>query len=254
MPTSVPDPWLPNPPQTLLIGDGPYARSLAFIIGGAILPSDDLLSGVEEPQEGGLPQVFGSLERVIFVAGAVQSGSDLLRWHRALWIWIEKLSPEGEQHEVALLFVLPDSSVASLEESLAVGLGLKKLDSASGHGVVRMGDSMESLLGKLSAICPLDLPPLRARQTADAARVALHRLGRAHDPADIRDAASKVLTIFSGREYHLDLFCRPPSHRNGNLLRGWLRAIVTDGVTPDSVKEGNHLAEWLADLEGDNPI
>jgi len=247
--TLIPDAWLSTPPQTLLVGDGPYASALAFVTGAAILAADDLLSGVEEPQEGGLPQVLGSLQRVVFVASASQSGADLLRCHRALWRWIEKLSPEGEQHEVAILFVLPDSSSASLEESLALGLGLKKFDPASGTEAARMGDPLESLLAAWAMICPTDLPTLRARQASDAARAALRKLRCQGGAAVNREAAREVLAIFAGREYQLDVFCRPPSHRHGNLLRGWLRSVVTDGVTPDSYKEGCRPSDWLVDFD-----
>jgi hypothetical protein len=166
-----------------------------------------------------------------------------------VWWWIEKLSPEGEQHEVTILFVLPTSSADVLAESLAVGLGLEKLDPESGHGIARIGDPLESLCQALSAIRPCDLPPLRARRAGNVRHRAIRQLIGAGSPDYLAQSARDVAECFRGQEYHLDLFCKPPSHRNGNQFRQWLRHAVAEGVTRDDLAKAKaDLAKWLIEL------
>lgn len=245
----IPENWLSSPPESLVLGSGPYASALAFVLEAGLLDCETLEAGPAEND--GYPQVLEKLERILLVVGNGMPAADALRHHRAAWEWVGKLSPAGDQHELAFLFVLPPDASQALEESLAVGLGIPEFDPKStGHAVWRMSGSLESLLSGLAGTRPLDLPPLRARQAADVARVALRKLQQAADSHSMREAARAVLSVFSGREYHLDLFCRPPSHRHGNLLRGWLHTVVTSEVTPGSLEEGNHPSQWLADLEG----
>ncbi len=244
--SSIPVSWLSHPPQTLVVGEGPYARALRLVLGAAIIGADDLSVGIREPEEGGSPLVLRDLERVLIVAAASQSAADLVSCHDALWRWIKELSPAGEQHEGAILFALPHSSGNAFAESLAVGLGIEKLEPEEGLAVARMGDSLESLCRVLSAIRPCDLPPLRARQAGNARHTAIRQLIEAATVEDLDQAARNAAECFSGQEYHFDLFCRPPSHRNGNQLRQWLRTSVTAGVTPESAETArNNLAEWI---------
>jgi hypothetical protein len=244
--SSIPEPWLSDPPTTLVIGDGPYAQALALVYRSAMIGTGALLGNDQEAQEGGLPLVLRDLSRVLILSGPTQSTADILGCHAALWRWIEKLSPEGDQHEVAILFVLPQTSGNALEEAISLGLGFENLDPTSGHGIARMGDSLGSLCRALSAIRPCDLPPLRTRQAGNIRHKAIRQLIDANCAEDLAKAAEVVTNAFKGQEYHLDLFCRPPSHRNGNQLRQWLQEAVTDGVTPDSSKAARFkLAEWL---------
>ena len=244
--STIPESWLSDPPETLIIGDGPYAQALGLILGAVVLDVDDLIKGAGETGEGGLPLVLSDLRRAIIVAGASESASDLLRCHEAIWRWIEKLSPEGEQHEIATLFVLPPSSADAFSESLAVGMGMENLNSELGVGFARMGDSLESLCRAASAIHPSDLPPLRALQARNARHRAIRQLLQADTPGALSQAARNVSECFHGMEYHLDLFCQAPSHRNGNLMRQWLRTAVTEAVTPEFSKTARiNLAEWL---------
>jgi len=242
----VPEEWAAVIPQTLVIGDGPYSGALSRVLGTASISHQELSAGPGEQGDTGYPQVLRELERAIIVVGASHSAGDVLGCHAALWRWVEKLSPEGVQHEVAILFVLPASAGDALAESLAVGLGLEKLDPDYGHGIARMGDSLESLCRALSAIQPCDLPPLRARRASNVRHNAIRQLITACQPNDLAGAARDVAERFHGEEYHLDMFCRPPSHRNGNLLRKWLKEAVTDGVTLETMGTArNKLAEWL---------
>ena len=247
--SSIPESWQFEPLETLVIGEGPYARSLALVLRAGRISPEQILVGIEVPQEGGVPQVLGGLKSAVFIAGASQSAADILGCHAALWRWIERLSPEREQHELAILFILPPSAGHVPAESLAIGLGCEKFDPESGHAIARMGDSLESLCRALSAIRPCDLPPLRARQASNTRHKAIHQLIEAGSPNDFAQAARNVAECFRGQEYHLDLFCKPPSHRNGNQFRQWLRHTVTEGVTPDDLaKAMADLAKWLIEL------
>lgn len=249
---SVPARWLVEHPRNLLIGDGPYALALGQVLGATCVGLDDLLFGPTMHDEGGFPQLLGSLEGVILVAGVGDTAADLLRWHEVVWQWIEKLSPEGDQHDVAILFVLADASGSSIADGLALGLGLEKIDPATnGHGFARMGDTLETLCTTLAAIHPMDLPPLRARKAANQRYQALEELKHAaslNEPTALHAAVEWVRSAFEGCEYHLDLFCRPPNHRNGNQLRTWLNGIVTGSVTPYD-KAAESPLDWLCDTK-----
>ncbi len=232
----LPKTWRASPPHLLVLGEGAYAHALAQILTASFLRPEDISADPAPNEGGGYTKVLVNLEAVILVAGTGDAASDLLRWHESVWRWIEKLSHEGDQHDVAILFVLADASGSSLADGLALGLGLEKIDPATtGHGIARMSDSLETLCASLVAIRPMDLPPLRARRAANERHQALEMLKHAaslNEPTALHAAAERVQVAFEGCEYHLDLFCRSPSHRNGNLLRGWLNRIVTGGVTP----------------------
>jgi hypothetical protein len=79
----------------------------------------------------------------------------------------------------------------------------------------------------------------------------LHASIGANNATAVREAAREVLAAFSGCEYLLDVYCRPPSHQHGNLLRSWLNATVTEAVTQESwIENRRQIANWLArDLE-----
>ncbi|MCB1092390.1 MAG: hypothetical protein KDL87_12715, partial [Verrucomicrobiae bacterium] len=80
------------------MGEGPYTRALAQILDAAILGYKQLLDGPAPNASGTYPRVLGALERVFLVAGTSYSAADLLCLHDAMWNWVEKLSPEGDQH------------------------------------------------------------------------------------------------------------------------------------------------------------
>ncbi|HRI12305.1 MAG TPA: hypothetical protein PLX89_04800 [Verrucomicrobiota bacterium] len=201
-----------------------------------------------KPEAGGLPQVLNRLDKAILVAESSHSAADLLQLHAALWRWIEKLSPAGEQHEVAILFVMQPLLGDAFAGSLALGLGLELFVPSLGHGVARMGDSLESLCRTASTIRPCDLPPLLARQAGNARHKLIRKLIKAESPNDLVDAARAVSEGFRGQEYLLDLFCRPPGHRNGNLFRAWLREAVRGGISFETIGDAkSSLATWLRD-------
>jgi hypothetical protein len=244
---TMPNSWLEEPPAILVVGEGAYASALAQILEAAHVESNKLLAGPEPNEAGAYSQVLGALERVFLVAGINNSATDLLRAHDALWDWVEKLSPDADQHELAILFVIPAGTSGNLPAALAVGLGLERFEpSIAGHAVVSMEDPLDHLLQAACSLQPLDLPPVRARQASDLRHATLRALAVAETPHDRHIAAKKVMEAFQGREYLLDLFCRPPSHRNGNQLRTWLNGIVTGRVTPYN-KSAESPLDWLND-------
>jgi hypothetical protein len=249
MPASGPLEWLSKPPRILVVGDDSCARAIALILDAGRVTPECLDGQVVVSDEGGAPQILHDLQRVILVGGGSRSSADLLNWHEAVWRWIERLSPEGDQHEIAVLFILADASLNSLGAALAVGLGLQTIDPAtSGHGIARMSDPLHSICTALAAIKPMDLPPLRARKRADVRHAALHALRAAGTSDELRVLAHRVAEAFQGHEYLLDIFCRPPGHRNGNLFRAWLRGAVSEAINFEKIDDvKSSLATWLRD-------
>jgi hypothetical protein len=240
------DTLIASPPHTLVVGQGTYARAFGHILGETLIDSDEILLGPVPNASGGYPRILGGLERAFVVASSNHSAADLLRIHDAIWDWVEKLSPNGDQHELSILFVVPPAGGESLVGALAAGLGLERFASGMpGHGWVRMDASLPELLAAVAATTPQDLPPLRARRAADRRHAVLKVLIEAPED-EVPDVARRVNEAFLGQEYLLDLFCLPPSHRNGNQLRGWLNAVVTEEVTPyDAARFGGSPSDWL---------
>lgn len=244
--TPIPETWLHSPPHLLVVGEGAYSRSMTQVLAAPFLLPDELAAGPAANESGGYSQVLGSLEKVFFVAETNQTAADLLRLHDALWQWVEKLSPDRYQHELAILFVMPPGS-NGIVNALAAGLAMESFDSdLPGHGVAQMDGSLRGLLTSIGKIVPQDLPPLRARLAADVRRQALSALRTAFSKNDLEAAARRVCEVFAGKEYLMDLFCRPPNHPNGNHLRRWLEMVVTQGVTPEDMAGPNECpTDWL---------
>jgi hypothetical protein len=245
----IPATWLEAPPRLLVVGEGPYARALAGILAAASLRPDELMTGPAPSESGGYPRVLGELQLVFMVAGVSQSAANLSRVHDALWHWVEKLSSDGDQHELSILFIIPPSSAESLVKSLAAGLGLECIgDGSPGHGWVKRDSPLAGVLEAAASIPPQDLPPLKVRQAADARHAALQDLRQAVTHEALLNATRRVNEVFRNEEYLLDLFCRPPSHRNGNQLRSWLNGTVTGSVTPYD-KSAESPLDWLSDTK-----
>ncbi|MBE0541751.1 MAG: hypothetical protein IH623_10235 [Verrucomicrobia bacterium] len=258
MPTPIPNEWFADKPETLLTGDGLYALALSSVLGAAALPLRQLQAGPEANNDRGYPQVLDRLSRAILAVSGSMSAADALECHQAVWDWVGKLSPAGDQHELAFIFVLPAHASKEFETALAAGFGLPRIDPGNtGHAVWRRSGSFTDLLELLASVPPMDLVPLWAHRAADAKHASLASLRTAaavRDENTLREAVRAVVAAFSGCEYLLDIFCRPPSHRNGNLLRSWLKAAGTESVTPQEWMDGTkQLAEWLSPHRAETP-
>lgn len=252
MPFPVPVEWRYESLESLVVGVGAYSDALASIMGTVALPFAQLHDGPVPDMRGGYPRVLENLKRALLVVPEDMSAAEALRGHRSIWNWVERLSSAGDQHDLAFVFVLPVTDGNEYEEALAAGLCLSSIDPTStGHGVWRQSGMLLELLELAAAIRPMDALSLRARQRSDHRQLAIEHLRDAvmqGDATAIRDAARVVLAAFRPAEYHLDLFCRAPSHRHGNLLRVWLNAGVTSPVTQDWCATGrSQLDVWLVD-------
>jgi len=246
---AVPEQWYQSPPDALVVGNGSFAATLAGIFRAEKLETIAINAAPQGNSKEDYPQVFGDLLCVFLVAGDEMSAAEVLRLHRMIWCWVEKLAPDGDQHELAFVFVLPPNASPAFETALAAGLSLPQIKPTAGHAIWRMSGSLRELVDLLGAIQPMDLLPLRARQAADVKRAALAELRQAvlaENALAVRKAAQKVLAVFSGQEYPLDVFCSAPSHQHGNCLRGWLRKVVTEEVTHEQwMEESKQLGNWL---------
>jgi hypothetical protein len=216
-------------------------------MGAAFLTPEQILAGPSPNESGGFPRVLVTLGRAFIIVGNSHGATEVLRMHDAAWDWVAKLSPEGDQHELSVIFVVSPAASESLERAIAAGLGLEGFTTGMpGHGLVRMDAALPELLAAAAAVPLRDLPPLRARQAADRRHTALKALLETATEQQQIGAAQRVNEVFRDQEYLMDLFCRPPNHRNGNLLRSWLSTLVTKGVTPDGEASSDKgPAEWL---------
>jgi hypothetical protein len=258
MSLAIPNEWQFTPPEAFVAGDGPYAAALATVLGAKAISLDHLASGPGSTDHGGYLQVFDKLARVFLVIPEQMSAAEAIQFHQSVWDWIGKLASAGDQHELAFVFVLPVDASKRFEAALAAGLGLPRIDPAStGHAAWRRSGSLTELLSLLASIQPMDLVPIRARRAADAMHASLAKLHAAAAISDgnaLREAARDVVAAFSGSEYLLDVFCTPPSHQHGNLLRSWLKTVVTESVNPQEWMDGmKKLAGWLSPDRAERP-
>lgn len=251
MPPPIPDEWRNAPPQAIATGDGPYTAALAAVLGMASVSLAQLQSGLEANESGRYPRVFEDLKRVFLVVPDDMPAAEALHCHQLVWGLVKKLSSAGDHHDLAFLFVLPADAPRNYEQSLAIGLAVPEINPATtGHGVWRRSASLSELLTLAASTQPKDLLALRARQASDPRHGALAKLRTAvaqDDPSTGKEAAREAIAAFSGHEYHLDLFCRPPRHPHGHRLRAWLNDAVTSPVTQDWwAASKQHVPEWLA--------
>lgn len=247
---AIPARWYQNPPKILLVGEGAFTSTLAIILRAETLGRVAIKTAPLGNPDRGYPQVLGELSHILLVVGEEMSARETLQLHNVTWQWVEKLAPEGDQHELAFLFILPPNASSSFEMALAAGLSSPRVEPATGHAVWRMSGSLSELTNLLASIQPTDMLPLRARQTADNRRAVLAELQRAvrvEDVSTVRGAAQAALKAFSGQEHLLDVFCREPSHQHGNRLRSWLHTVVTEGATQERLtEETKQLGNWLS--------
>jgi hypothetical protein len=251
MSSSIPTEWQYDPPRSFVVGDRPYASALASVLGTVALPFEQLEMGPTPSNSGGYPRIFQCLKWVFLVVPEAMPAGEALRHHHEVWEWVEKLSPDREQHDLAFVFILPPGASQSYEGTLAAGLIVREIDPAtSGHAVWRRSGSLSDLLALVGRTRPMDVVRLRRRLASDSRQIALAKLRTAateHDLKQGKEAALGVLAAFRGQEHHLDLFCQSPCHKNGHLLREWLKTAVTSIVTPAIWEEQRgKISDWLA--------
>lgn len=237
-----------------MVGNGPYAKTLASLLEAGFVPLERVEAPVETDSEGRTFLIFEDLERVLFVVPHGMSDSEILRHHRRLLEWVARLSSAGDQHDLTFIFILDDSSHGGFKNALAAGLGIAAIIPETGHTVFPKSGALSELLDLLRLGRPFDLASLRARQASDSKRTALARLRLAvgrNESAEARAAAEDILRLFAGREHLIDLFCRPPAHQNGNSLRHWLREVSIGSLAQGDWRTAvGNLADWLG--TGDN--
>ena len=158
MSSNTPDEWLTSPPESLVVGDEPYAAALGAVLGTEAVHWDHLQLGPQADQDGRYPQVLQNLLRVLLVVPGSISTAQALRSHELIWRWVAKLAPDGDQHELAFLFVLPPNTSNGFEDALAAGLSLVRIVPATtGHAVWRRSASIQELIETLKSIHPMDL-------------------------------------------------------------------------------------------------
>jgi hypothetical protein len=246
MPARIPNEWLSDPPQYLLAGDGPYAAALASLLRTVSLRLDDVHAGPNSMKASYYPRVLDDIRTLVLVVPEEMRAPEALYHHQCLWDWIEKLTRGKDCHASGFVFVLGTEAPAKFDHALATSLAVPAVDPIiSGHAIWRRSGALQSLLELLRQTAHKDLQALRGRRAADIRRKSLVALAvesrSGTDERALLAAATKVADAFRGREYDLDLFCLPPCHRNGNLLRAWLRHAVTGPVTPETRRQGGEL-------------
>lgn len=250
MTTAIPAGWQCNTPSSIVVGDGPYATALALTFGAELLSSDQLLSGPVSHGGNEYPRILEQLELAMLVVSDAMTPSDAMQLHGVVWEWVVKTTSAKDEHDMAFFFVLPPRVPPEFVDALGVGLSVPTMTPDTGHDTWRRSDSLVRLLELVASTARKDRKTLDRRRASDARRAALSQLRQAVQVANklaVQEAARDVLAVFEHRQYFLELFCRQPRHRHGNLLYSWLEAAVTGSVTPDWIATGrSNLADWLA--------
>ena len=193
MAASIPSEWLSDPPQTLVVGDGPYGKALAAVLGVTYLPSRQLCDGQEIKSDGRYPQVLENLKRVVLVVSENIAAPEALRCHQSVWNLVAILSSRGDQHNLGFLFLLPPNASKEFEDALAVGLSIPKIAPANtGYAAWRLSGSLSDVLNLLVGTGTDDLLSLQARQARDIRHTALTRLRAAVAHDDLPRIKSSV--------------------------------------------------------------
>lgn len=253
MSSSLLDDWAHTRPISLVAGSGVFATTLGQLLGGSLLSIEQCVSATATGEPGQRLDVLDDLKHVLLVVSDEMDPAEALSFHQCLWDLVERLSSHGEEHDLGVVFVLPSFASERFESSLAAGLGLAQLDpETSGHAAWRRNGTFPELQQLLTRVTPADRVALRARLRSDRRRTAIGRLllalgGVEVETANARSAAQGLARAFRGEEYHLDLFCRSPSHQLGNRLRIWLKEADSEAGPDDAwLQVGRtQVVEWL---------
>lgn len=243
---SLPEDWAKNPPSSLVVGGSPYGFAFAATLGAGFL---NLATAKIESGNRVSLRVLEELRYLFLVLNESDSASNAIQCHRAAWGWIEKLTSAGAEHDIITLFVLPSHDSGHIQSALSTWLCVSaERTSSVGFGFWRRSSGLADLSELIEKIQPKDLLGLRARQARDSRYASVQKLRTAVTSTDsvaAIAAARELCAAFDGKDYLLDMFCRPPSHSHGNLLRNWLKTTVTDSITPDWNTAKQQLNLWL---------
>jgi hypothetical protein len=242
MPHPIPTKWTDEPPRIIVAGDGPFATKLALSLNATELTLAKLEGGPEPKSDGAFDRRLNNLESVLFVVPDGMSAAEAMWHHHWLWDWVEKLTAGKDCHEICFIFILPADISGEFDHAIAASLAVTAINPVlSGHAIWRRSGKLEELIELSGRKTGKDLQALRGRRAADVRRncIALFVATIKSDETGVSwsKSASRVADAFKNREYDLDLFCLPPCHRNGNLVREWLRSIVTGHLTPEIKNE-----------------
>jgi hypothetical protein len=242
----MPNEWLSDPPQHLVVGNGPYTAALAQLLRTVSLRLDHIQAGPDLDEVVRYSRVLDDVRALVFIVPAEMSAPEALCHHQRLWDWVERLTRGKDCHAIGFVFVLGGEVPSAFDRAIATGLAIPAFDPiVSGHAIWRRSGTLQSLLDLLLHTARKDLQSLRGRRAEDIRRKSLVALAAESksgtDDQAFSAAAATVMDAFRGREYDLDLFCLPPCHHNGNVLRAWLRSAVTGPVTLEIRKQGIEL-------------
>jgi hypothetical protein len=241
--------WTLQESESLVVGDGFYARALASALGAFSLSLGYRQRGALGPTV--RSKTWEGLNRAFLVVPERMSVAETLWHHQSLWHRVQILSPFGDQHDLAVVFIIPGHAPMAFDLALASGLSLSVSELPSnGHAIWRRSGTLRQLLDLTGRIVLKDLLLINARREKDLRRLALRRLMFAvkrDDHAGVRDAARVVLDVFGQSLYILDCYCRHPHHHSyGNLVRRWLHAGMAPLASKEWLNEGRErLPIWL---------
>jgi hypothetical protein len=246
MPSPVPETWSSDPPKIIVAGAGPYASRLAQSLGVIPIPLQQLEGGPAPKSDGMFDRRLNALEQVYLLIPEEMSAAEALSYHHWIWDWIEKLTTGKDCHSVSFIFIIGSEAPEAFDRAISTSLALAALDPRiCGHAIWRRSGDLASLTELAERTSPRDLQALRGRRASDVRRKSLAALAAtAMSTAQARAwfaAAKTVTNAFEGRESDIDLFCVPPCHLHGNLLRDWLHCAAIGPVTPELQKRGAEL-------------
>ncbi len=243
MPTATPSPRLQRVPQTLIVGTGPYARSLAQILDAR--PFELEMLDIEQPA---LDRLLNSATRILLVIGGSCSAPNAISQYDQIYTCIRKRSKQRHFHQISVIFICPEHTPLEFETGIADGIGLDNIDTTKGVNVWRRSESLGLLLQRLQSTGAADWSELENRRRSRPkalSLVALISVILSGPLSKISSAAQAVWTEFAEDSHVLENYCNPPHHRNARKWREWLQNAVTGEVTPDLWAEGKKLLPTL---------
>lgn len=174
--------------------------------------------------------------------------ADLLWRHERLWSLLQESTELREFHEIRCVIAMYDAAGGQPEELLRDQLRVTNLDGSAGYSVWKRTTGLAMLLNLVASSRTTTSRHWTRRKEGDPGYRLLVNLQielKEGKTQSVIHAASRAWNHFEARQAHLDYYCEPPRHSNGNEWRKWLRRTVTEPVTPDIVETGRALLPRL---------